>query len=257
MLSSVFEFPIVASGSLVKRNSDPHFSSLSILAPSTSSTMSGAEVVSILNLISSIITIVNQIEKVYDASTDRRGLPETFREALARLPVVRATLESAKEPFEKGEVDEASYTGVIQIVEACQSKVHKLESIIQETIPADGASFLKRYYEAVKALGKGNKVEKLVKSILRDVQLLAGERCMRIATASQQKQISQAITDVSALPSSVPEHVFQDSAFAANNLGPGTQANALRGNIALGGHTAHDTAKQYIADGGTVNIGKD
>ncbi|KAL8793856.1 MAG: hypothetical protein Q9195_003582 [Heterodermia aff. obscurata] len=216
--------------------------------------MSGTEAFAVLGIISSIITIVTNIKKVHDAATDRRGLPKTFREAVGKLSIVETTLNSAKQPFEKGEVDEASCQAVIQIVEACQLKVQKLDSIIQKTIPGDGASRLERYRKSVKVLGKGNKVEDLMKAILEDVQLLAGEHCMRVATASQQTGISKAITDISALPSSVPEHIFQDSGFAATNFGSGTQANAQRGNIALGGHIAHDTAKQYIADCGTMNI---
>ena len=212
--------------------------------------MSGAEAFAVLGVISSIIAIIDQMKKAYDASTNRRALPETFREAVGRLPIVRATLESAKQPFEKGEPDEASCKGVMQIVEACQSNVQKLDEILQKTMPGDGASFLDRYYKTFTVLGKGNKVEELMERILKEVQLLAGEHCMRIATASQQTPIAQAITDLSALPSSVPDEIIQDSGFAANNFGYiGTQANAPRGNIGLD--------KQYNSGGGTMNIGKD
>lgn len=206
--------------------------------------MSGAEAITVLGVISSIIAIVDQIKKVYDASIDRQGLPAAFREAAGRLPIVGNTLESAKD----GRAEEA---GVMQIVEACRLKAQNLDDLFQKSIPGDEASSRERYWKAVKALGKGNKVEDLMKGILEDVQLLSCEHGMRFATLSQQTQISQAITDVSAIPASVPEHIFQEPGFAANNFGPGPQANAPGGKIAM------DNAKQYDSGGGTMNIGKD
>ena len=208
--------------------------------------MSGAEAFTVLNLISSIIAIIDQAKKVYDAATDQRGLPKTFREAAGRLPIVRDTLELAKQDLDHDQVDEA---GVMNIVKACELKAQKLDEIFRKTIPGSGVSSRERYWKAVKVLGKDNKVEDLMKGILVDLQLLTSEHGMRTATASQQTLISQAITYVSALPASVPEYVFQESGFAANNFGSGTQANAPGGNIGLD--------KQYNLGGGTMNIGKD
>ena len=210
--------------------------------------MSGVEAFTVLGVISSIITIVDHIKKVHDASTNHRGLPGAFREVADRLPIVQATLELAKQHVNDGEADEAA---VMRAVKACQLKAQKLENLFQKTIPGDGASSRERYWKAVRVLGKGNKVEDLMKGILEDMELLAGEHCMRMATATQQTPISQAIADVSALPASVPEDIFQEPGFAANNFGSGTQANAPGGNIAL------DEARQYNSGGGTMNFGKD
>ena len=68
---------------------------------------------------------------------------------------------------------------------------------------------MKRYYKAVKAYGKGNEMEKLIKGMLEDVQLLACERGMKTAIKAQREQIAQAITEVSAIPSSVPLFRYQ------------------------------------------------
>ncbi len=62
-----------------------------------------------------------------------------------------------------------------EIVEACEKKAEKLRDLFQKVIPANGASNLKRYYMAVKALRKGNDVESLMKGMLEDVRLLACE----------------------------------------------------------------------------------
>ena len=137
------------------------------------------------------------------------------------------------------------------VVEACEKKAKKLDELFHKALLADGASDLKRYYKAVKACGKGNKVENLMNGILEDVQLLACEHGTKTATEAQQEQITQAIAEVLALPPSVPEHVFQETGLTANNSGPGTQ------NIAQGEYIAQGQARQYNSAGGTMNFGKD
>ncbi|MCJ1392832.1 hypothetical protein MMC18_005704, partial [Xylographa bjoerkii] len=165
--------------------------------------MSGAEAIAVLGVISSIISIVDGTKQVYDAATNAQGLPEAFREVAGRLPIVRNILGSAKQHIYEGNVDENSCKGVKHIVETCEKKAQKLDTLFQKAIPKDGASDLERYYKAVKAYGKGNEVENLMKGMLEDVQLLACEHGMKTATKAQDEQIAQAITAVSAVAPSV------------------------------------------------------
>jgi hypothetical protein len=213
--------------------------------------MSGAEAILVFGVISSIISIVDGTKQIYDTATNSRGLPEAFREVAARLPIIQNILGSARQYVQDGHVDESSCKGVKPVVVACEAKAQKLDELFQKVIPADGASNLKRYHMAVKAYGKGNEVENLMKGILEDVQLLACEHGMNIATRAEQEKIAQAITEVSAVAPSVPEHIFQETGFTANNSGPGTQNNAL------GEYIAQGNARQYNSAGGTMNFGKD
>ena len=213
--------------------------------------MSGAEVIAVLGVISSIISIVDGTKKVYDAATNAQGLPEAFREVAGRLPIVANTLDSAKQNIEERKINNDSCDGVKHTVEACEEKAKKLEELFHKAIPSDGASDLKRYYKAVKAWGKGSEVENLMKGMLEDVQLLSCERGMKSATKAQQEQIIKAIAEVSAVTPSVPEHEFQEPGFTNSNYGSGTQYNARGENIAQG------SARQYISGGGTMNFGKD
>ena len=180
-----------------------------------------------------------------------KAFPEAFRDVADRLPIVKNILGSAKEYIDKGDVGEDSCKGVKHVVKACEKKAKKLDELFHKAITADGASDVQRYYKAVKAYGKGEEVESLMKGMLEDVQLLACERGIKTATQAQQEQIAQAITEVSAIPSSVPEHVFKETGILANNSGSGTQ------NIAQGEHIAQGSARQYISGGGTMNFGKD
>jgi N-terminal domain on NACHT_NTPase and P-loop NTPases len=167
--------------------------------------MSGAEVIVLVGVISSIISIVDGTKQVYDAATNAQGLPEAFRDVAGRLPIVRNILGSAKQRIDNGDIDEDSCKGVKHVVEACEKKAKKIDELFHKAIPADGVSDLKRYYMAVKAYGKGNEVENLMKGMLEDVQLLACEHGMKTATKAQQEQIAQAITEVSAIHPDRPE----------------------------------------------------
>jgi hypothetical protein len=213
--------------------------------------MSGAEAIAVLGLIASIISIIDGTKQVYDAATNAQGVPEAFSKVAGRLPIVRNILGSTQQYIDEGDVDDDSCKGVKPIAEACEKKAKRLDELFHKAIPADGASDLKRYYKAVKACGKGNEVENLMKGMLEDVQFLACERGMKTATKAQQEQIIKAITEVSAVLPSVPDHVFQETGFTNTNYGSGTQYNARGENIAQG------SARQYNSAGGSMNFGKD
>ena len=213
--------------------------------------MSGAEAFAVLGLIASIISIVDGTRKVYDAATNAQGLPEAFCKVSGRLPIVENILGSTYQYIKGGKLNNDACKGVEQVAKACEENAKKLEELFHKTIPGDDASRLTRYIKAVKVVGKGGKVENLMKELLEGVQLLACERGMKTATEAQQEQIKEAIKEVSALLPSVPEHEFQETGFTNTNYGPGTQNNAQGENIAQG------SARQYISGGGTMNFGKD
>jgi hypothetical protein len=183
--------------------------------------MSGAEAILVLGLISSIISIVDGTKQVYDAVTNTQGLPKAFREVAARLPIVQTILSSAKRHIEEGVADEDSYKGTKDVVEGCKKKARKLDELFQKVIPADSASQVERYLSAVRTLGKGSRVETLMKGMLEDVQLLAINHGMTTMTDTQRKEVAEAIKEVAALPPSIPEHAIEGTGFTAIHAGSG------------------------------------
>lgn len=217
--------------------------------------MSGAEATTILGVISSILTIVDATKTVYDAANDVSGLPEAFREVAGLLPIVRDILNSAKQSLDNGTADADSFKGAKQTVKACETKATRLEELFKKAIPKNGATSVNRYYKAVRAYGKGNEVEKLMKEMLEGLQLLACERGMKTLTKAQQDEIAKAIAEVSAIPSSVPEHEFQENTgLTANYSGSGAQTNYN----AHGEYIAQGEARQnnYNSAGGPMHFGK-
>ena len=213
--------------------------------------MSGAEAIALLGVIGSIISIVDGTKKVYDAAKTVKGLPAAFRDVANRLPIVRDILETARNNITSGSFDESSCEGTKDVVDACEKKAKRLNELFHKVNSTNSSSDLRRYYKAVKAYGRGDEVESLMKGILEDVQLSACDHGMKVATKFQQERIAQAISDVSDIQPSVPDEVFQEAGFTANNSGSGTQFNAQ------GEYIAQGTARQYNTAGGNMTFGRD
>ena len=213
--------------------------------------MPGAEAIEVSRVISSIILIVDGTKQVYDAVTNVEGLPEAFRAVAGRLPIVRNILDSAKQHINEGDIDEDSCKRMKHVVEACKMKAKKLDTLLRKAIPNGGTSILKRYYQAIKAPGKGNEVEILMNGMLEDVQLLAREHGIKTATKAQRDQIVKAVPEMSAVLPSIPEYVFQETGFTNNDYGPGIQYDAQ------GEYVAQGSARGYTNAGDAIYIGKD
>lgn len=91
--------------------------------------MSGAEAIAVLEVISSIISIVDGTQQVYDAAANAQRLPEAFRRIAGRLPTIQNILGSAKQRIDEGDVDEDSCKEVKHVVEACETKAKKLDTL--------------------------------------------------------------------------------------------------------------------------------
>ncbi|OAL70006.1 hypothetical protein A7D00_5535 [Trichophyton violaceum] len=201
--------------------------------------MSGIEVI---GLISSIISIVDTAVKIHNALKDADRLPRAFQEVALRLPVVTDTLTAVKGHLEENGIDEATFRAIMPVVQACGENAEALKDILQEVTVSPDHSRLQRYRLAIRRLGKGSQVEELMKALLENVQLLAGNRAMQSATGAQVGEVLEAIHALSEVPPSAPDtpgsmtfsHYGTGSQF--NNVDSGTQ------NINTG------SGRQYVAN---------
>lgn len=196
--------------------------------------MLGTEAIAILGIISSVISIVDGTKQVYDAASNTNGLPEAFREVAFRLPIVRDILESAKQRVGGGHANKDSYKAAKDVVEDCQSK----------------ASRAKKYLLAVRTLGKGNRVETLMKGMLEDLQLLAIEHGMVTETGTREK-VARAIEEVTALQPSLTEHATDETGFTAIHSGSGA-INHVQGGQFINpgsGHIYHAQSMKFGYNG--------
>ena len=200
--------------------------------------MAGVEAIAILGIISSVVSIIDGTKKVYDAASNTTGLPEAFRVVAARLPLVHDILESAKQQIKEGDTYKVSHKALKDVVEGCQSKARKLEKLFQKVIPADDSSTAERYLLAVKTMGKGNRVESLMREMLEDLQLLAIKHGMVSKTDTREKELVKAIEELAALQTS----------FIATHSGPAALSQA-QGNQFNNPGSGHNNQTQSMSSG--------
>lgn len=189
----------------------------------------GRRAILILGAISSIIAIIDGTKQVFDAAKDAQGLPKAFCEVAARLSIIQNILSSAKRQIEDADTDKDFYASAKDVVENCRKKAKKLEELFQKVLPADGASRAERYISALRTLGKGSRVEVLMKGMLDDVHLLAINHSMTAVTDTQRKEVAEGIKEVAALPPSLPEHAIEETGLTAIHSGSGP-INQAQGN---------------------------
>jgi hypothetical protein len=140
--------------------------------------MSGAEV---LGIISAIIAILDGASKTYNAIKDPSGLPQAFREVARRLPLVRETLQEIQGHLNDRNANQ-DFKAIKEVLDGCSDKATRLEEIFTNVTPKGGASMFRRLHLVMRTVGKGLEVERLMKELLADVQLLTSSRVMKLAT---------------------------------------------------------------------------
>ncbi|GAB1739841.1 hypothetical protein NU219Hw_g4776t1 [Hortaea werneckii] len=232
--------------------------------------MSGAEVITVLGLISSVITIIETSRDVFDAASSADGLHEAFRTVSQNVPLVLNILRDCKKAQEQVEKEynqtcdedlkrdiEQSSRDVEPLIQACQERARQLQEIFHKVVPEDGSSWVERYRKAARAVlpGKKRKVEDLMKEILEKLQLLHTSRFFKSENEkrneNRSRELQTAITQLSELSSSLAENEGQYNHYGAGGMfihpGEGTQHNYSQ--------SGGSGNRQYNA--GTLNIGRD
>ncbi|KAG6356989.1 hypothetical protein INS49_014865 [Diaporthe citri] len=203
--------------------------------------MSG--VLEILGGIASVIATIEAIKTTYKAIQKLKGLPSAFEEVVARLPKVEDALEKVRRHAESHQGESA--TNSVQLaVQSCKPKVEKLNEIFYEIQQADEKTLGFGFRSFLVRFGKGNRVEDLMKEILRDTEAMACDRIFETATTQDIEElrraidvdaIRKAIDDLSAVEPSVP-----DAAFASE-----TGYHQVGNQNTMKNYANHGTGSQY------------
>ncbi|EPS35679.1 hypothetical protein H072_10928 [Dactylellina haptotyla CBS 200.50] len=189
--------------------------------------MSGAEFIAVTAVIASIIGIVDGISKVVDAAVDAEGLPKVFRRAASKLPTISRILDATRANLDKQDALEVEQS-IKSTIDDCAENWQKLKGLFDKVVTNDKTPPLERYYKAVKTLGKGGKVETLMKEILESVQLLASFKILTSANGEElvktnldKDNLDKVIADVAGWESSVPDHIFEEGGYNMTVSGSG------------------------------------
>ncbi|RYC66034.1 hypothetical protein CHU98_g134 [Xylaria longipes] len=179
--------------------------------------MTGLEPPAIIGLIAGTIGIAGAIKAIYDAADNTQGLPQAFHEVANRLPLILDALQVAENQLKARDVSEAILDAIQTTVKDANEKASELEAIFQKCLPHDDASRFDRYVAALRTLGKGHKVELLMKALLENVQDLANNQAIRSATTDQISALVEAVEAVGALEPSVSDDLIEPTSNATRN----------------------------------------
>lgn len=178
--------------------------------------MSGAEV---LGIISAVISIVDATIKEYHAAKDEAGLPPNFKTVATKLPLVSKLFEDA-ERYINNKADGTITAIFTPVLTDCKEKATQLQQLFVKVIPTEGDSRMDQYIKAARTIGRGGRVETLMKGILGNLQLLVIE-FPEVMSSRGQANLTEAIEEVKELEPSLPDGFKDAPSFA--HYGSGAQ----------------------------------
>ncbi|RYP60262.1 hypothetical protein DL770_010027 [Monosporascus sp. CRB-9-2] len=202
--------------------------------------MSGPEALLALSLIEPTISSLRFAKKVHDNANDTKTLPPAFQGVAKHLEVVCEALETAQKQIEQGKDDNICREMKPRVAD-CNDKATCLQRLFVKVVPWTAAQRVERYREALREIGKGNRVETLIKDIMEDVRLLLTvDDEIRVAAESQLGRLVEAMREVSAIPPALQD---ESPASGINNFGSGLQ------NVNTGNGSQHNNSglgQQFI-----------
>ncbi|TGO31373.1 hypothetical protein BPAE_0001g00010 [Botrytis paeoniae] len=157
----------------------------------------------VLGIISSIIAIIDATKQIYDAVEDEGGLPENFKKSSAKLPLISNLLRDAERYVNDmtNEIDKAAF---LLTLKDCKSQAVQLNDLFVKVIPKEGSSRTDRYVKAARTIGKGGRVESLMRGILDSLHLLT-MKFPEITKPGDKKLLAEAIAEVLKMEPSLPD----------------------------------------------------
>lgn len=139
--------------------------------------MSGFEV---FGLVTGIVTMVEATLKIYRAAQNTSELPESFRWAASRLPLLRNTLSTVERRLaDPGRLRADPPQEAVSItLQACRDKAEALRIIFTETLSPRDAPWLDRWKRGRQQLKMADRVRDLVSEMDKDLQALVGNQVL-------------------------------------------------------------------------------
>ncbi|KAK2874987.1 hypothetical protein FQN49_001887, partial [Arthroderma sp. PD_2] len=179
--------------------------------------------------ISAVIGIIDASVKIYNNARKDMKLPETFEVVGCQLPIILDTLQSYKTHItsNKESIPTDVCESLEKTIDKCKEKTKKMREIFEEIIAGEKDGWERRYLKAIRKLGKGNKVEELMISITKDVQLLVNHHAVKFTDGGRDSKLGDMIKEMKCVESSVPDD--ETAAMIFNNSGR-AQTNSIINN---------------------------
>lgn len=211
-----------------------------------------------LSIVASTITIVETASKIYQVLKRVKDVPKEFAEIERTLPLAKDVLQKLQDALEGHELDDESRQAIQPTLADCNAKAKKLEGILEQVrkgSSGQGGSVLEQYRLTLRRLGKANRVEKLMQSVLKGLDKLATHQVFAAASGLHVEELKKEIEKLGGLESSVPDSEFGDTnVHMEQTVAQGGSANMF--NISGEGHNINaGPSPMYNSNGGVMNIG--
>ncbi|KAH7110824.1 hypothetical protein B0J11DRAFT_202600 [Dendryphion nanum] len=198
----------------------------------------------IRSLINGICAGLNTAKEDYLDIKDDKNLPPAFSVVAKHLDLVQATLKTAKSHLNDNKPEADQGVRIERALGEGKKKASNLEVLFHSVASNDGTPLLERYPKAASKIGKGIRVELVMKALLEDVKKVAENPAMKKAGMGAQIEVlKKAIEEVSELEPSIVE--------AAGSGGPTVNVWGGHANSNFGDgkqYISSDNANQYIAE---------
>lgn len=210
-------------------------------------TMSGLEA------LASVITIIEATNKLWKNAQKDLRFTETFRTVGNHLPVLLDTLETSKKHLEEVTLPQDAALGVQSTMQSCQTKAVKLHTIFDRTIPGETDKWYQRYRAVAQRLGKGSKVEELMRLLTEDTQKLVNYDVVKSARPDLNNKLEKIVKDLVTVQPSLPDHEYLSQSFTASSQNISTGSSSQHNYY----HSGSGTLASFASvTGGTFNLGK-
>ncbi|KAL4935205.1 hypothetical protein BDV06DRAFT_133555 [Aspergillus oleicola] len=199
--------------------------------------------------ISTVISLLDASIELFKSTQKDFKLSEMVETVGRQLPIMRNTLEGCYTHLQsrRDTIPEDVAEALEKILDACETKANNMKKIFAKIIPDESNSWQKRYLAILRRLGKGNKVEELMRAITEDIQIIVNHDAVRSADSEQNSQLEQILEELKSLDSSVPQEDQSDMIFTSHGpqrnfihkghgawmSGDGSQYNAQEQNFSI------------------------
>lgn len=195
------------------------------------------------------ISALNGVSKACANIEEASDLPNAFLVVLEKVALAIDILAKAEGHIRTYDASAKTCQTMAKDVENCMERASGLRTIFRQVVPKADITRPERYRLAANDLGKGNKVETLMKGVLEDVRRLV-DKCeiknetqtIKVVDEARVQELDDAIEQMSTMPPSLPEDTSTNS---INNFGSGT-LNANPGSGTQNNNTG--SGRQFIGE---------
>lgn len=183
----------------------------------------------VFGVISGAIGLVTAIQDIYVTLEKIRGLPKAFDDAATQLALVSRVLQKAKEKAEHTELSEEERKSLEAIVKRSKDSLETLLKIFEGLKEKCGAETdwprLRGWYIELLKGKKAHRVEGLMSSVLKDLELLHMSNEVALATEEDINDIKKALDRLSEVSPSAEDSEIETSRSMTQNVSDNATGN--------------------------------